>query len=85
MCGKPLISAEIGSGMSYINRHDQTGLVVEPSSPQALRAALLQLHASPELAQQMGEAALARYEKLFTGQRMGALYAHVFSRLATES
>jgi glycosyltransferase involved in cell wall biosynthesis len=50
-----------------------------------LRAALLQLHASPELAQQMGEAALARYEKLFTGQRMGALYAHVFSRLAAES
>jgi glycosyltransferase involved in cell wall biosynthesis len=35
MYGKPMISSEIGTGTSYINIHDETGLVVPPSDPQA--------------------------------------------------
>jgi rhamnosyl/mannosyltransferase len=71
MYGKPMISSEIGTGTSYINIHNQTGLVVPPSDPQAFRAAMRTLWDNPELAEQMGQHAERRYEQLFTAERMG--------------
>ena len=71
MYGKPMISSEIGTGTSYINIHNQTGLVVPPSDPQAFRAAMRTLWDNPELAEQMGQQAERRYEQLFTAERMG--------------
>jgi rhamnosyl/mannosyltransferase len=35
--GKPMISCEIDSGTSYINQDGETGLVVPPANPAALR------------------------------------------------
>src|SRR5690554_7273157 len=43
MFGKPMISSEIGTGTTYINIDGETGLVVPPSDPAALRAAMHQL------------------------------------------
>jgi glycosyltransferase involved in cell wall biosynthesis len=40
MYGKPLISSEIGTGTSFINIANETGLVVQPSDPLALRQAM---------------------------------------------
>ena len=40
MYGKPLISSEIGTGTTYINIDKETGLVVPPSDPIALREAM---------------------------------------------
>ncbi len=81
MFGKPMISSEIGTGTTYINIDGQTGLVVPPSDPLALRAAMRRLWEDPELAQQMGRRAEARYHELFTSEQMAANYTALYHEL----
>ena len=80
MAGKPLITAEIGTGTSYVNRDRETGLVVPPADPEALRKAMDQLHGDPGLAEAMGTAARKRYEMLFTADKMGEDYFRIYQR-----
>jgi rhamnosyl/mannosyltransferase len=79
--GKPLISAEIGTGTSYVNVHNETGFVVPPADPEQLRLAMLRLHEDGLLARQLGSAARQRYERLLTGQKMGQSYARLYRRI----
>lgn len=81
MFGKPMISSEIGTGTTYINIDQETGLVVPPSDPQAFGAAMRTLWEQPELARAMGERAEARYWKLFTAQKMADSYAALYREL----
>lgn len=81
MFGKPLISSEIGTGTSYINVADETGLVIPPSDPQALRAALRWLWEHPAAAASMGARAEARYWAHFTADQMVADYARLYQEL----
>jgi rhamnosyl/mannosyltransferase len=81
MYGKPMISSEIGTGTTYINIDGETGLVVPPSDPQAFGAAMRTLWDDPELAQQMGKRAEARYRELFTAERMAASYNALYHEL----
>ncbi len=83
MFGKPLVSSEIGTGTSFVNVHDRTGLVVPPSNPGRLREAMEALWRDPALAQSLGQAARARYEDLFTAERMGQSYADLYRRLVS--
>ncbi|HEX8544880.1 MAG TPA: glycosyltransferase family 4 protein [Pseudomonas sp.] len=70
MYGKPMISCEIGTGTTYVNIHEETGLVVPPANPSALRAALRRLWENPEESERFGVNALARFNALFTAQHM---------------
>jgi rhamnosyl/mannosyltransferase len=81
MFGKPMISSEIGTGTTYINIHEQTGLVVPPSDPDALRAAMRTLWENPQLAHEMGQRAEARYWQLFTAEQMADGYAGLYQEL----
>jgi len=85
MFGKPLISSEIGTGTSYINIDGETGLVVPPSDPLALRAAMLRLADDAGLRKRMGAAARQRFEQRFTATEMGMEYAGLYSSLLTGS
>lgn len=78
MYGKPMISSEIGTGTSYINIHNVTGLVVPPSDALAFRAAMRTLWDNPLQAQAMGQKAALRYEKLFTAEQMGRQMAKLY-------
>jgi rhamnosyl/mannosyltransferase len=82
MYGKPMISSEIGTGTSYINVHDETGLVVPPSDAKAFRAAMVTLWNNPTLAAAMGVRAAERYRKLFTAERMASNYMALYRELA---
>jgi rhamnosyl/mannosyltransferase len=82
MFGKPMISSEIGTGTTYINIHNETGLVVPPSDPQALGAAMRTLWDNPQLAAEMGQRAAARYRELFTSEQMAASYTALYHELA---
>ena len=84
MFGKAMISSEIGTGTSYINLHNHTGLVVPPSDPLALREALRTLWDNPWLAAQMGQRAEQRYRQLFTAERMGRQTAALYRELLAE-
>ena len=81
MFGKPLISSEIGTGTSYVNIHGETGLVVPPNDPAALREALCYLIDHPELAAEMGDRARLRYEKYFTAEPMIDHYVNLYNEL----
>ena len=81
MAGKPLITAEVGSGTSHVNVHEKTGLVVEPRSPETFRDAMDTLHREPELAQRLGANARCRFERLFNGRLMGERYADIYDSL----
>lgn len=81
MYGKPMISSEIGTGTTFVNIHGETGLVVPPGDPTALRAAMDWLWNDPALAGAMGGRAAARHQALFTGERMTAAYAGLYREL----
>ncbi|MGF6126234.1 glycosyltransferase involved in cell wall biosynthesis [Pseudomonas frederiksbergensis] len=84
MYGKPMISSEIGTGTSYINIHNETGLVVPPSNPQAFREAMRTLWENPVLAAAMGVKAEARYRQLFTAEEMGRKWTALYQELLEE-
>jgi rhamnosyl/mannosyltransferase len=84
MYGKPMISSEIGTGTSYINIHNETGLVVPPSNPLAFREAMRTLWDNPVRAAQMGMKAEARYRQLFTAEDMGRKWTALYQELLEE-
>ncbi len=82
MYGKPMISTEIGTGTSYINIHEKTGLVVPPNDPTALRGAMDFIWNHPDTALRMGDNAADRYQFLFTGNKMVAEYEKLYQKIA---
>lgn len=84
MYGKPMISSEIGTGTSYINIDQETGLVVKPSDPYAFKQAMQFLWENPQVAEKMGEQAKKRYLTLFTADQMAASYATLYKKLLKE-
>ncbi|MCX2832818.1 glycosyltransferase [Microbulbifer thermotolerans] len=84
MSAKPLISCEIGTGTSFVNVDGETGHVVPPANPAALREAMNDLWLNPDKAERMGWAGRQRYEKLFTGERMAAAYRKLYDEVLSE-
>lgn len=81
MFGKPMVSSEIGTGTTFINIADETGLVVPPSDPIALRQAMQYLWEHPEQTAEMGKRAEERYWKHFTAEQMVKSYVELYGEL----
>ena len=81
MYGKPMISCEIGTGTTYVNIHEDTGLAVPPDSPVALREAMHRLWNNPEETQRFGKNARARFQELFTADRMCESMVQVYNEV----
>ncbi|HDL7750321.1 TPA: glycosyltransferase family 4 protein [Yersinia enterocolitica] len=81
MYGKPLISSEIGTGTTFINIDQQTGLVVPPSDPVALRTAMDQLWDDIELSEKFGRNARNRYLENFTSEKMVSSYIDLYNQV----
>ena len=81
MYGKPMISSEIGTGTTFINIGNETGLVVPPSDPLALRQAMQYLWEHPELAAEMGQKAEQRFRDHFTADQMVDSYVELYRDL----
>ncbi|CAN5305544.1 D-rhamnosyltransferase WbpZ [soil metagenome] len=81
MYGKPLISCEIGTGSSYINAHEVTGLVVPPSDPISLRKAIEKINANSTLRTDMGYKARLRFQQLFSAEDMAKQYIAIYKKL----
>lgn len=81
MYRKPMISSEIGTGTTFINIDNQTGLVIPPSDPSALRKAMVKLWGNPRLAEQFGNKAYERYEEMFTSKQMVEEYTKIYRSL----
>lgn len=84
MYGKPMISCEMGSGTTFINIADETGLVVPPRDSTSLAAAMTTLWNDRALAAQMGMKAAQRYEEVFTAEKMVASYAALYQDILSK-
>ncbi len=84
MFGKPMISSEIGTGTTFINIKEKTGLVVPPSDPVALRRAMRYLWENPVVAAAMGRQAEERYWEYFTAERMVKSYVDLYGELVAK-
>lgn len=78
MCSKAMISCELGTGTSYVNQNQVTGLVVPAGAPESLFCAMSALLDDPAMTQAFGQAARNRYEQYFSGPAMGSAYAQLY-------
>jgi len=81
--GRPVVSADVGTGVAWVNQHEVTGLVVPPRDVGQLASALNRLLGDPALHARLGAAGRARVEQEFTFAKMldriDALYQQVLS------
>ena len=82
MFGKPMITCEIGTGTTFVNAAEQTGLVIPPDSPVDLASAMNRLSTDKNLAMEYGNAARLRYEELFSGRAQGQAYSDLYREVA---
>lgn len=81
LCGLPLISCEIGTGTSFVNVDQETGIVIEPSSHEALISAMRTLLENPKMAQQYGKNARKRALTLFTAKKQADEYLDLYTKV----
>jgi len=75
----PMISTELQTGTSYINKNTETGVVVEAKNPEQLSDAMVKLNSDSTLISTMGDSAYKRYQQLFTSQEMAKAYSTLYS------
>ncbi len=83
-CGLPLISTDIGTGTSYINLHEKTGLVVPPCDEHSLAYAINFILNDPFKQEQYGSAARKRAEELFSVEKMGRDILNLYNEILKE-
>ncbi len=69
-CGLPVVSTELGTGTSFVNLHEKTGLVIKPADSQALAEALNLLLDNHSLRKKLGHNAQHRVREYFTHEVM---------------
>lgn len=80
---KPLVCCEIGSGTTWINLHNETGLVVPGADSDALAQALNTLARDDALCARLGQGARARWQQCFTPEVAGKAYRALYDELLT--
>jgi glycosyltransferase involved in cell wall biosynthesis len=82
-CGKPVISTELGTGVSYVNKDGVSGLIVEPNNVESMTAALEKIFNDGNLREQLGCGARDRIMNEFTFElwlkRMDDFYRSVLN------
>jgi len=78
---KPIISCDIGTGSSYVNIDNETGLVVEPENATSLSNAMITIDADQQLAEKLGKKAKVRFDNHFTMERYADNYINLYNEL----
>jgi rhamnosyl/mannosyltransferase len=82
LCGRPVVSTDVPTGVSWVNVDGETGLVVPAGDAGALHGALLRLLTDDELRRAMGAAAQKRVLERFTADRMRAAASVLYEEVA---
>ena len=82
--GKPMISCEIGTGTSYVNLHNETGLVIPPGSARHLRDAMEFLLNNPKAVIKMGDKAYKRSKNNFSLKEQAYSYKKIYDNLVSK-
>lgn len=78
-CGTPAISTELGTGTSWVNVDNRTGIVVPPKDPAALAGAIKAMLRDTLKTKEMGLAAQERVNQEFTLSKMLASIREVYT------
>ena len=81
MATRPLVTAELATGTSYVNQHEETGLVVQPADPYDLAQAMERLSQEPCTAQRLANGARERFDTHLTAEASLAQYASLYRSL----
>lgn len=81
MSGKPIVSADIGTGSSYVNINGETGVTVPPADSQGLAVAMESINNAQDRATNYGINARRRYEAEFTYKRYAESYIKLYKQL----
>ncbi len=79
--GKPVVSTNLPTGVSFVNQHQKTGLLVPPRNSGALARAINALLENPRLREEYGAYAKKRVEGEFTKETMAAKVMAVYNEL----
>ena len=84
-CGKPVVACNLRSGVPYVCRDGETGLIVPPGDSERLALAIRRLLADKELARRLGDQARNRALQEFEESVMIERYLDLFRRLVAEA
>ncbi|MHB0776533.1 glycosyltransferase [Halomonas sp. WWR20] len=80
--GTPVVSTNIqGSGVPWVNKHDESGIVCEPGRPEELARAITYLLDNPQERARLGAGAKQRFEEVFERQKMVAEVDKIYRSL----
>lgn len=79
--GKAMISTELNTGTSYVNKHNETGLVVPAKNIPALQNALNILNRNEELCLLFGNNAKERLKNKFDSNMVLSQYIDIYKRV----
>jgi len=80
-CAKPVVCCELGNGVTWVNQHEVTGLVVPPGDVDALCAALQRLHGDASLRGKLGANGRVRALTKFSIEVMSEATLAVYHRV----
>ena len=81
-CGKPVVSTNIPTGISFVNEDGKTGTIVPPKDADALAKAINTLLDDPALREKYGKYAKERVKREFTREVMIHRIMEVYRRMA---
>ncbi len=82
-CGKPVVSTNLNTGVTFVNQHGITGLTVEPRDSMALADAIRTLLGNSNLRLSLGRNAQERAMREFTLERMIDRTVKLYNRILT--
>ena len=82
-CGCPVVASAVGP-LPEVVAHEETGLLVAPNDPQAIRAALDRLRSDPDLWRALSRAARERVLARFTWDRIARHCLDLYTRAPGE-
>lgn len=84
VCGKPVISTNLHTGVPFVNRNKRTGIVVEPRDSRVLEKAMKELLENPKLRKYYGENGRKLVGEEFTKELNAARIVSLYHELCNE-
>lgn len=80
--GKPVVSTDLPTGVTFTNLHQKTGLIVPPGNSQSLAEAVNRLLESKELREEYGGNGKARVRREFTEAIMAKKFLTLYNSIS---
>jgi rhamnosyl/mannosyltransferase len=84
-CGLPVVGTDLNTGVRFVNKHGESGLIVPPGDPSALAEGINRLLQDDSLRNALAEGARKRVQRLFTAQVMGENLRKVYREVLAQA